>query len=162
MWDYCSYPYSTLLLKIRKVNGQLLVSHVLVFSSDITKMAFINKAMLLGLVGWPCKDKLFHLFLWRCRVAHCVLFHWKRLSVHLPPMSPQYTLLLLCWIETHTQIYAQCRSVVHNVVLYPWSGAQRRSHKSTLTLRLTSQVPLVHHGAQCRSVVHNTCRWCTT
>ena len=43
-----------------------------------------------------------------------------------PPCAP--------WCTTQVGS-AHCRSMVHNIVLYPWSGAQRRSHKPRQTDR---------------------------
>ncbi len=72
------------------------------------------------------------------------------LTSRVPPIYSAF--VMLDW-NTHTNI---CTMQVGSAqrVLYRWSGAQRRYHKSRRTLGLTTQVPLVHHGAQCMSVVH--------
>ncbi len=62
---------------------------------------------------------------WRLRDLRCA-----RYRASAPPVEQPLTLVPLVYHG------AQCRSVVHNIVLYRWGSTQRRSHKPIMANRL--------------------------
>ncbi len=83
---------------------------------------------------WVCGSYHVHHFVGTelcCAPSPCVVHHWPALCTIVSKGDLKLQ-SFLCTLQVGD---AQCRSMVHNIALYRWSGAQHRSHKPTHTHR---------------------------